>query len=542
MPAEEKRVILPGSARTVMPGARKVGPADPHERIEVTVFLRRGSSPKKLPPPQSKRLSRAQFAALYGARPADIKKVRAFAKKYGLKVVQESRPRRSVILSGTVDAFTRAFVVELNRYEHPGGTCRMRTGTIQIPAHLDGIIEGVFGLDNRPQAKAHFRIRKNNPSAVAAQASSTSYTAPQVAQAYNFPAGTDGTGQTIGILELSGGYRAADLTAYFKNLGIAAPKVTAVSVDGATNSPTGSASGPDGEVELDIEVAGAVAPAAQIAMYFAPNTDQGFLDALTTAVHDTKLKPAVVSISWGGPESSWTQQALNAFNSACEDASTLGVTILAASGDDGSSDGVSTGTPTVDFPASSPFVLGCGGTRLAISGGAISSEQAWNELSVGEGATGGGVSEFFALPSFQQSANVPKAPNGFAGRGVPDVAGDADPESGYNVLVDGDQTVIGGTSAVAPLWAGLLARINQSLGTNVGYLNPLLYTANAADTLHDITTGNNGSYSAGPGWDACTGLGTPNGAALLTALSAKSAKQRAATKSKAPRAKRKKKS
>ncbi len=542
MPAEEKRVILPGSARTVMPGARKVGPADPHERIEVTVFLRRGSSPKKLPPPQSKRLSRAQFAALHGARPADIKKVRAFAKKYGLKVVQESRPRRSVILSGTVEAFTRAFDVELNRYEHPGGTCRMRTGTIQIPAHLDGIIEGVFGLDNRPQAKAHFRIRKNNPSAVAAQASGTSYTAPQVAQAYNFPAGTDGTGQTIGILELSGGYRAADLTAYFKNLGIATPKVTAVSVDGATNSPTGSASGPDGEVELDIEVAGAVAPAAQIAMYFAPNTDQGFLDALTTAVHDTKLKPAVVSISWGGPESSWTQQALNAFNSACEDASTLGVTILAASGDDGSSDGVSTGTPTVDFPASSPFVLGCGGTRLAISGGAISSEQAWNELSAGEGATGGGVSEFFALPSFQQSANVPKAPNGFAGRGVPDVAGDADAESGYNVLVDGDQTVIGGTSAVAPLWAGLLARINQSLGTSVGYLNPLLYAANAADTLHDITTGNNGSYSAGPGWDACTGLGTPNGTALLTALSAKPAKQTAATKSKAPRAKRKKKS
>ena len=118
-------------------------------------------------------------------------------------------------------------------------------------------------------------------------------------------------------------------------------------------------------------------------------------------------------------------------------------------------------------------MLGCGGTRLAISGGSISSEQAWNELSAGEGATGGGVSEVFALPTFQQSASVPKAPNGFVGRGVPDVAGDADPESGYNVLVDGDQTVIGGTSAVAPLWAGLLARINQSLGTSVGYLNPL---------------------------------------------------------------------
>ena len=315
-------------------------------------------------------------------------------------------------------------------------------------------------------------------------------------------------------------------------------------MDGATNSPTGDPSGPDGEVELDIEVAGAVAPSAHIAMYFAPNTDQGFLDALTTAVHDTKLQPAVVSISWGGPESSWTQQALNAFSSACEDASTIGVTILAASGDDGSTDGASSGTPTVDFPASSPYVLACGGTRLTLSGTTISSEQAWNELSSGEGATGGGVSEFFALPSYQQSAGVPKAPNGFVGRGVPDVAGDADPESGYNVLVDGQQTVIGGTSAVAPLWAGLLARINQSLGKNVGYVNPVLYTSKVEVTLHDITSGNNGTYSAGPGWDACTGLGSPNGAALLAALSstASTKKKKSAGKRKAAPAKRRKKS
>jgi kumamolisin len=140
------------------------------------------------------------------------------------------------------------------------------------------------------------------------------------------------------------------------------------------------------------------------------------------------------------------------------------------------------------------------------------------------------VSEFFAVPSFQQSASVPKAPNGFVGRGVPDVAGDADPQTGYSVVVDGQQTVIGGTSAVAPLWAALLARINQSLGSSVGYLNPLLYTANVESSLHDITVGNNGGYSAGPGWDACTGLGSPNGAALLQALAAKPAKQVAVKK------------
>jgi len=196
----------------------------------------------------------------------------------------------------------------------------------------------------------------------------------------------------------------------------------------------------------------------------------------------------------------------------------MGTTILAASGDDGASDGSTNGAPTVDFPAASPFVVGCGGTKLTISGTAVGSEQAWNELSANEGATGGGVSEIFALPNYQQTAKVPKAPNGFVGRGVPDVSGDADPETGYNVVVDGQQTVIGGTSAVAPLWAGLLARINQSLGTNVGFVNPLLYSAKVEPTFHDITSGNNGDYSAGPGWDACTGLGSPNGAALMTAL------------------------
>jgi kumamolisin len=558
MPKTEKRIDLPGSARTLLPGSLKIGPCDPQEQIQVTVFLRRGGSPKqfpditkigKLPPAQRQHLSRAQFAAGHGARPADIKKIRAFATQNKLKVVEVSRPRRSVLLSGSISNFSRAFNVELNSYQHSSGTSRMRSGSIQIPAALSGIIEGVFGLDNRPQAKAHFRIRKqsqNAAPAARAQAASASYSAPQVAQAYDFPAGTTGGGQTIGILELSGGYRTTDLATYFKNLGIATPTVSAVSVDGATNSPTGDPSGPDGEVELDIEVAGAVAPSAKIAMYFAPNTDQGFLDALTTAVHDTKLNPAVVSISWGGPESSWTQQALTSFNSACEDASTIGVTILVASGDDGSTDGVSSGTPTVDFPASSPYVLACGGTKLTLSGTQISSEQAWNELSVNEGATGGGVSEFFALPSYQQSASVPKAPNGFVGRGVPDVAGDADPETGYNVLVDGQQTVIGGTSAVAPLWAGLLARINQSLGKNVGYLNPLLYTKNVEATLHDITTGSNGTYSAGTGWDACTGLGTPDGAALLAALSSPATpttmRKKSPTKRNETHAKRRKKS
>lgn len=522
MPRQNERVELKGSARKEWPGARKVGPADPNERVQVTVFLRRGEG-KAFPDvdrlgkqavERRSYLLREQFAAAHGARAEDLAAVRNFAAQYGVDVVDESPARRTVLLAGTVQAFTDAFEASLARWQHPTGTYRCRTGTLTIPANLDGVILGVLGLDNRPQAKTHFRVR----SKVSAQASAVSYSPAQVAQAYDFPSGSNGSGQCIGIIELGGGYNTADLQQFFGALGVGVPKVTAVSVDGATNSPTGDSSGPDGEVELDIEVAGAVAPGAQFAMYFAPNTDAGFLDALTTAIHDSTLKPSIISISWGGPESSWTQQALDSMNSACQDAATMGITVLVASGDNGSSDGVSNGTPTVDFPSSSPYVTGCGGTKLEVSGGAITDEEVWNESSQDEGATGGGVSEFFALPAFQANARVPKAPNGFAGRGVPDVAGDADPETGYNVVVDGQQIVIGGTSAVAPLWAGLIALINQSLGKNAGYLNPLLYTATAEDTMHDIETGNNGQYSAGPGWDACTGLGSPDGGKLLAAL------------------------
>lgn len=531
MENQEKCVELKNSARAEMPGARNIGPADPNERIEVTVILRRASAPSAFPstdrlgatPPSNRvHLSREAFAAQHGASEDDIAKIRAFATRYGLEVVSERPDRRSVFLAGTAQALSKAFGVQLNRYQSEKTTYRGRTGTIQIPADLEGIIEGVFGLDNRPQAQPHFRRRKDAAGGVRAHAAGISYSALEVAQAYNFPAQTDGTGQCVAILELGGGYKPADLTQYFSGLKISPPKITTIPVDGGANSPTGDPDGPDGEVELDIEVVGAVAPAAQLAVYFTTNTDKGFLDALTTAVHDATNRPSIISISWGGPESSWTQQAMNSFSSACQDAATMGVTVLAASGDNGSTDGSANNQPTVDFPASSPYVLGCGGTRLSLSGTKITSEVAWNELASGEGATGGGVSGFFAIPTYQQQAGVPKSPSGFVGRGVPDVSGDADPATGYNVIVDGSATVIGGTSAVAPLWAGLLARINQSLGKNVGYINPMLYTAKSEATFHDITSGSNGTYTAGPGWDACTGNGTPNGTALLQSLGASS--------------------
>jgi kumamolisin len=291
-------------------------------------------------------------------------------------------------------------------------------------------------------------------------------------------------------------------------------------VDNGKNQPGSDA---DGEVMLDIEVAGAIAHGSKIAVYFAPNTDQGFIDAITDAAHDSRRKPSVISISWGGPEDSWTEQGRTAMNAALQDAATLGVTVTAASGDDGSTDGQSDGKLHVDFPASSPFVLACGGTTLKASGSRISSETVWNEVANNEGAGGGGISVEFARPAYQNNATVPVNPQTKkAGRGVPDVAGNADPTTGYQVLVDGQNQIVGGTSAVAPLWAALVALINQQLGKPVGFLNPILYSMNRA-AFNDITSGNNdsgdlGFYSAASGWDPCTGLGSPNGAALLAEL------------------------
>jgi kumamolisin len=332
---------------------------------------------------------------------------------------------------------------------------------------------------------------------------------------YGFPSG-DGNGQCIGIIELGGGYTDSDLSAYFSRLGVSpAPQVVSVPVSGADNAPTGNPNGPDGEVMLDIEIAGAIANRAKIAVYFAPNTDAGFLNAITTAIHDTANRPSVISISWGGPESAWTQQAMNVFDGTFQAAAAMGINITAAAGDDGSTDGVPGKKDHVDFPASSPHVLACGGTTLEASSGTISDEVVWNEMANRGGATGGGISSFFSAPQWQTQLKAKTAAGEvpLTKRGVPDIGGDADPVTGYEVRVDGKDAVFGGTSAVAPLWAALIAILNGSNAKgNIGFITPMLYADPSA--LRDITTGNNGSYIAATGWDACTGLGSPNGAKI----------------------------
>ncbi len=451
----------------------------------------------------------------------DIAKVEAFARQQGLVVVETITARRSVFLSGTAANFAKAFGTTIEQYEHDGGNYRGRTGVLTIPSDLVDIIEGVFGIDDRPIANPHFQIYKSVPNiGVQPRAMGMSFTPLQLAALYSFPTGLDGSGQCIAIIELGGGYRNADLKAYFQKLGLPVPTVKTIRVDGGRNLPSTSNSA-DGEVMLDIEVAAAIAPKATIAVYFAPNTDKGFLDAITMAIHDTVNKPSVISISWGAAEKNWTAQALTSFDRAFQAAAALGITVCCASGDNGSTDGEADGKAHVDFPSSSPFALGCGGTKLIASGTTITNESVWNEDPT-RSATGGGVSDFFALPTYQNTANIPSSsnpPGNRQGRGVPDVAGNADPITGYVVRVDGQEFVIGGTSAVAPLWAGLIALMNQNLGHSVGFLNPMLYgSLVGTGSLQDVTMGNNGSYTAQPGWDACTGWGTPNGTKLLTAL------------------------
>ena len=531
---ENSFVPLPGSERQPVTGAQPGAELDASTQIEVTLVTRRR---ERLPAevvtgPET--LSRDELAARHGTDPSDLALIREVLGRFGLTVTGADGGARRVTVTGPVSAFSQAFGATLRRVSAPHPTAsgpvqhRYRVGGLHVPAELDGVVLAVLGLDDRPQASPQIRRASGVAAAAAAMAAPTSYTPAQVARAYNFPASTDGTGHTIAIIELGGGFAATELNSYFSGLGITAPSVTAVGVDGGSNVAEQDPHGADGEVLLDIEVAGAAAPGASQVVYFAPNSDRGFVDAVTTAVHASPT-PTVVSISWGQSEDSWTGQARAALDSAFTDAAALGVTVTAAAGDNGSGDRVSDGRSHADFPASSPHALACGGTSLRVdtATGAVSAETVWNDGAQG-GATGGGVSDAFGLPGWQASAGVPgQAGTGRAGRGVPDVAGNADPRTGYRVRVDGQDTVVGGTSAVAPLWAALICRLAQTTGRSFGLMQPLLYAGVSAGTtaagFRDITQGNNGAYTAGPGWDACTGLGVPDGAALAARLGSKSA-------------------
>jgi kumamolisin len=419
-----------------------------------------------------------------------------YVNENGLSVSYLHPDSRSVHVQGPQEELNR-FVAFLKTYESQG-------------------VHVIVPNNRSPVAKSHIRsVRPCDHSAPASDIKSHAnpvyFTAKELANVYQI-AGNPKSRTNVAIIELGGGFNNSDLQAYWTHLGLTTkPVVTAVAVDGVGNSPGNDA---DAEVVLDIEVVGGICPNSNIYVYFAPNTNQGFYDAIHAAVYNTKAPTNIISISWGGPENTWDTATMNSFNSLFEAATLKGITVCVASGDSGATDG-ETGNHA-DFPASSPFVLACGGSRLTCPNRVYSSsttkEVAWGTVVEDGSGSGGGFSTVFTRPSYQD-ATVSKYKK--TGRGVPDVCGNADPQTGWVVYLNGQYQVIGGTSAVAPMWAGFLA----SIGYNK-FLNPVLYSLYQlhASIVHDITVGNNGSFNAVKQWDPVTGLGSPSGSVLAPLL------------------------
>jgi kumamolisin len=532
--------FLPGSKKTLLPNSRLAGPVDASEIATVTVRVRSMGKPEDLtklayelasqPLASRKYLSHADLAARHGASEDDLNKVEEVANQHDLTVVHRSAAERSIVLRGKLGDLLSVFPADVRMYHHSKGTYRGRNGEIAIPNDLSGIVTGIFGFDTRPKHRSPYRLALAGASG---PGGTNGVAATEFAKRYNFPTqfqgvNLDGSGQTIAFIELGGGYRTSDLKVFFHEIGVPTPKVASVSVDHAGDHPS-TADSDDGEVMLDLEVAGAAAPGAKLVVYFAPNNgDKGFLDAISAAVHDQARKPNVISISWGGPEASNDPQAVTAYHQLFAAAAALGITVCVASGDHGTADLDAAdwdGKVHVDSPASDDLVLACGGTQIQGNEDVVWNDGTKFDTSVQGGggwAGGGGISTMVAVPPYQAGAHLPvsidtKKP----GRGVPDIAMSA---TNYFTRVDRFEGASGGTSAVAPLMSALVARLNQAKQKNVGFLNPFLYGNAAGGVVKDVVKGSNAikdtlpGYEAGPGWDACTGLGTPDGTAILNKL------------------------
>ncbi len=533
-------MVLRGSDRTLLPDSRSAGPVDSSQVVDLTVRVRSKGDLDELesrtyeqalrPPSDREYLTHDELAAQYGANTRDLDAIEAFTGTKDLVVVHRSAEERSMALRGQLRDLLAAFPTDIRMYHHAIGTYRGRQGQILIPQELDELIVGIFGFDTRPKRRTRHNMQRlafNGPS------DANGVAATYFADRYQFPTESetvqlDGSGQTVAIIELGGGFRRSDLAEFFQEIGGKAPAVTAVSIDRTGNDPTTPQSA-DGEVMLDIEVAGAVVPGAQFLVYFAPNSgDKGFVDAISAAIHDSQRKPGVVSISWGEPEDGIDAQGIQQYHELFVEAASLGITVCAASGDHGTADEDAVHWDKkvhVNHPTSDPFVLGCGGTQIEDGQDVVWNDGTPFDPSVQGGggwASGGGISTVFPVPDYQMNANLPKSIDSDApGRGVPDIAMSA---TDYYTRVDRSEGASGGTSAVAPLMAALIARLGQAEQKTIGFLNPLLYQNVGKDVCRDVTTGTNAiahtvnGYEAGPGWDACTGLGTPDGTTILNVL------------------------
>lgn len=543
--AGNHKVHLPGSIRNPMAGASIVREANVDDVIDVTIYGATPLSAANLPDPAAfsldppkrrKYLSPDQVNQIMSAKPENMAEIHEFVEGCGLQAVPRPECRRSIVARGPIGKFQEAFGTRLSIWQHETGIYRGRTGFLNVPGHLRHKIQGAFGLDNRRIGYSYLR-KASSPALGRSITMPRPFLPTDFANLYNFPKGFDGSGQTVAILAFNGaigetgfsaggGFDEEILRGFFESeLKLTLPSISTVVVQGPGNSPNlNDPSDASGEIMLDLTMVGAIVPGARIVVYFSEFTEQGWVNVMNRVVQDHG--PTIISCSYGNPETSrsadpqsiWSNGAIIQVNQAFQMAALKGMTILCASGDNGSSDGERSSLAHADFPASSPWVTGCGGTRLVGESGKLK-ESVWND---GPGsAGGGGISDLFPLPDYQRNIGVPASvnPGHVIGRGIPDVAGDGDPVTGVTVpQMEGPPQPIGGTSAVAPLWAGLVARMNQAISAPVGFMNPFLYQHCASGVLNDITVGNNGRYRAAKGWDCCTGLGTPDGEKLLKAF------------------------
>lgn len=532
-------------------------PVDPNAPMDITIQLKSKGTDlsmdrtlKRIALGRQNPLSDTQFLEKFGATEESLSEVKKFATDHGLNVAEADLRSGRVVLHGRTANFSDAFQTKLENFDVNGLSFRGREGSLFVPNSLTNHIEGVYGMDTRPQANFYAKVLGPAPEAAGkgkvnglTQArgpeapppgdtgnpppvepkKASGYMPNEVADGYEFPKGTSGKGQGVAVIEMGGGIDLANEAAYYKAHGLKMPEIKVISVNGAKTN-AGREPGADGEVALDSQVIGAAAPDAKQAVIFAPNSDRGFIDAVTRATFPEKGENPnqAISISWGAPMESWTDQGKRGMNLAFKKAALKGLSVFAASGDDGARDASPSRTFQVDYPAADPYVTGTGGTRLTLQNGKVLGEVAWNN-GEGRGAGGGGVSPD-AVPDYQTGLKIPENANktGVPGRGVPDIAGNADPATGYRIRVGGSEQIIGGTSAVAPLYSALAVRLNEGLGgtRQVGFMNPFLYKNGMAGTapfFNDITSGTNNGYNTNPGWDAVTGWGSVNGEKLLAA-------------------------
>jgi kumamolisin len=539
----EKRIVLKGS--TPENKHELIGPADPKKQIDVTIKLRRKSE-EGLPTlaefvagKRSKGITRQILSERYGASREDANAVQHWAAQQGLSVSHVDLGRRQVHLVGSIDAMGRAFGVKLLLYKHRRTKTSFRCpdGDLQIPRELGEIITGVFGLNDMPVVVRHaVRAGRRVANADPQTQFPGSFYPNQVAKLYNFPP-TQGTGQRVAVLEFGGGFDQSVLADYFtKNIGLQTPPtVNAIPVLGTqmqVDDPT------TGEVYLDIEVIGAMAPQTRIDVYFAPWTGAGYLNAVDQAIHNDDY--AAVSISYGLDEDlrgsagdpGWPMLNQN-IDEGFRDATAVGIPVFVSTGDQGSSSlrgelanemevTAYSNTAHCGYPATSPYAIAVGGTMLYAENGTISKEIVWNELGTvqegsyynetGEsqqgkfyygGATGGGVSDrYTTMPTYQSNAgiNLKSANNPpKSGRCIPDVAGNAGSTTGYLVSQPPKSQFpiapVGGTSAAAPMWAALMACVRESLESTfngnvpVFFLNDFIYANGKTAGFRDIVGG-----------------------------------------------------